>query len=273
MKKILPILIATLVIAGCTPTRRKKQPSSSSDEGTSLNPTSINPSVEPSISSQAPTSATSISSVGPTSASKPSSSQSKPSSTSASSSPLGPLPGGYPIFEPPTNTPYELKTSTSPDDWWNSDMKTEMPENWDYLYGQKILTEPDFYKNAEGGLAMDQHYKGFRTCLFHHNGPKLEIRFYVSQYNYASGGTPNKNVPTGYLFFFDNNGTYLSNLTYTVEHETFKPSSSEVQFYITGSGTQNVAYFEFRLNDLTFEGKKCYNFGISKVGIHSWQFV
>lgn len=262
MKKILAFLVALLAISGCTTTNKKPRRSSSFDEGSSLN-----------TSSQE---STSVNSEGTSASVSSQSSQpsSSPSSASSSTSvtPSGQLLGNYPIFDPPTNTPVEINTSTSTDDWWNNSLKTYMPENWDYLYGNNILQNGQFYANTEGGLKMDQHYKGFRTCLFHHTGPKLEIRFGISQYNEAQNKTPNKSVPTGYLFFFDKDGSYLSNLTYIIEHETIVPNKNEVKFYITGSGTANVAYFEFRLNDLTFKGDKCYNFGIDKVNVHSWLY-
>ena len=279
MKKILPVLVALLVISGCTSTNKKSKRSSSYDEVTSENVSSIQPetsiidqssnnptSVVTSISNVSPTTGTSY---FPTTASKTSSS-SITASTSTSQS--GTLPNNYIIFDPPTNTPIEITTSTSPDDWWNNDLRYDFPtDDWAHIYGNN-LTTPKFYDNEAGGLKMDQKFKGFRTPRFHHTGAKLEIRLGISQVNNA-GGTTDKNVPTAYLFFYDASGNYISNLTKTVEQETITSKTTEVQIYVTGSNIENVSYFEFRLNALTFKGSQNYNFGIGSVGVHSWTYA
>ncbi len=280
MKKILPILVALLVISGCTSTSKKSKRSSSNDEVTSENVSSIqtetsitdqssnNPtSVVTSISNVSPTTGTSY---FPTTASKTSSLSSITTSTSTSQS--GTLPNNYVIFDPPTNTPIEITTSTSTEDWWNNDLRYDFPtDDWAHIYGEN-LTTPKFYANEAGGLKMDQKFKGFRTPRFHHTGAKLEIRLGISQVNTA-GGTPDKNVPTAYLFFYDASGNYISNLTKTVERETITLKTTEVQIYVTGSNIENVSYFEFRLNALTFKGSQNYNFGIGSVGVHSWTYA
>ena len=279
MKKILPVLVALLVISGCTSTNKKSKRSSSYDEVTSENVSSIQPetsiidqssnnptSVVTSISNVSPTTGTSY---FPTTASKTSSSS---IATSTSTSQSGTLPNNYIIFDLPTNTPIEITTSTSPDDWWNNDLRYDFPtDDWAHIYGNN-LTTPKFYDNEAGGLKMDQKYKGFRTPRFHHTGAKLEIRLGISQVNNA-GGTPDKSVPTAYLFFYDASGNYISNLTKTVEQETITSKTTEVQIYVTGSNIENVSYFEFRLNALTFKGSQNYNFGIGSVGVHSWTYA
>lgn len=279
MKKILPILVALLVISGCTSTNKKSKRSSSNDEVTSENVSSIHP--ETSITNQSsnnPTSVvTSISNVSPTTgtsyfpttASKTSSSS---ITTSTSTSQSWTLPNNYIIFDPPTNTPIEIATSTSTADWWNNDLRYDFPtDDWAHIYGEN-LTTPKFYDNEAGGLRMDQKFKGFRTPRFHHTGAKLEIRLGISQVNTA-GGETDKKVPTAYLFFYDASGNYISNLTKTVEQETITLKTTEVQIYVTGSNIENVSYFEFRLNALTFKGSQNYNFGIGSVGVHSWTYA
>lgn len=214
MKKILPILVSILVISGCTASPKKHKQSSSTDESSSQIITSgVAPTSEGTSSTSATTSATTKPTSAPTSASKPTStSTSKPTS---SSTPVSPLPGGYTMFDAPTNTPIEVTTTLSDpsgDSWWNNDLRYEFPtEDWSHIYGHN-LTTPKFYDNEAGGLKMDQKYKGFQTPLFHHTGAKLEFNIGISQVNNASG-KPDTSVPTGYFFFYDKNGNYLSNLT------------------------------------------------------------
>ena len=268
MQKILPILVSILVISGCTASPKKHKQSSSIDERSSQIVTS---GVAPTSEGTSVTSAATSSTTKPTSASKPTST-SKPTS---SSTPVSPLPGGYTMFDAPTNTPIEVTTTLSDpsgDSWWNNDLRYEFPtEDWSHIYGHN-LTTPKFYDNEAGGLKMDQKYKGFQTPLFHHTGAKLEFNIGISQVNNASG-KPDTSVPTGYFFFYDKNVNYLSNLTHTVEQETITAKTTNLHFYITGEHTVDVAYFEFRLNALTFKGSQNYNFGIGNVNVHSWERI
>ena len=274
MKKILPLVIAVLAVAGCTPNNKRSKRTSSTDEDTSANISSVeSTSINSEAVSSVISSQTNPSSATPTTASSNTStgasSSSKPSSSSTSVTPSGELPNNYTKFDPPTNSPVEITTSLSPDDWWNNDLTTDFPNNdWAHIYGYN-LTNPSIYANDAGGIKMDQKYKGIRTPLFHHTGPKLEIRMDISQVNNA-GGTPDKSVPTGYFFFYNANGDYLSNLTHTVEQETIVKNTTQVKFYVTGTNTENVAYLEFRLNALTFKGSQNYNFGVGGLNIHSW---
>lgn len=276
MKKILPILVSILVISGCTASPKKHKQSSSIDERSSQIITSgVVPTSERTSATSAATSSTTKLTSAPTSASIPASSTSSASKPTSSSTPVSPLPGEYTMFDAPTNTPIEVTTTLSDptgDSWWNNDLRYDFPsEDWSHIYGHN-LTTPDFYRNESGGLVMDQRYKGFQTPLFHHTGAKLQINIGISQVNNASG-KPDTSVPTGYFFFFDKNGNYLSNLTHTVEQETITAKTTNVKFYLTGEHTVDVAYFEFRLNALTFKGSQNYNFGIGNVNVHSWERI
>ena len=276
MKKILPILVSILVISGCTASPKKHKQSSSNDEKSSEIVTSgVAPTSEGTSATSAATSATTKPTTAPTSASKPTSSPTSTSKPTSSSTPVSPLPGEYTMFDAPSNTPIEVTTTLSDpsgDYWWNNELKHEFPtDDWSHIYGHNI-TNPQFYANDAGGLKMDQKYKGFQTPLFHHTGAKLEFHMLISQVNNASG-KPDKSVPTGYFFFYDKNGTYLANLTHVVEQETITVTKTDVHFYVTGEHTADVAYFEFRLNALTFNGSQNYNFGIGNVNVHSWERV
>lgn len=230
---------------------------------------------------------TSVATITATSASITSvSSSSKPGTSNNSTThaiPSGTLPQNMKMFYAPTNEPLEFKTSLSSDDWYEFSMIDDLPsDDWTFIYGNNCSRgdygsspQPSFYSsnnNAPGGLKMDQRWKGFQTPLFHHNGPKLEIRLDISQVNNAND-KPVTSVPTGYFFFYDKDANWLSNLDYKLVSGTITKNTDEVKFYVTGSGTENVAYFEFRLSALPYKGSQSYNFGLGGISIHSWERV
>ncbi len=308
MKKILPFLVALLLISGCTKTNKKPRHSSSFDEGSSQIISSIDSvtsNIEPtsqsgtsagtSHTSIAPTSAgTSHTSVAPTSAG--SSTTSRPSSSSTSSKPTSSsTPAGdeyirfndYPSislrkFLAPTNEPIELITHLSEHHWWENDLKEDMPSaDWTFIYGNKNSrgdfgddkVKPSFYsvdQGKPGGLMMDQKWKGIQTPLFHHTGAKLEINMVISQVN-NNTHKPEDSLPIGFFLFYDKDANYLENLTHEVSRGQITANTTQVHFYCTGSGTENVAYFEFRLVALPSKNSQAYNFGIGELNVNSWE--
>lgn len=297
MKKILPVLVALLVISGCTSTNKKPKRSSSNDEVTSQNLSSQAPevsSVNP--SSQVVTSAgTSLTSTTPTTVTtKPTTVTSKPTSKPTTS---GTTPSGderitfddYPSvslrkFLAPTNTPVELVTHLSEHHWWENEMLDEMPNNdWTFIYGNKTSrgdygddkVSPSFYsvdQGKPGGLRMDQKWKGFQTPLFHHTGNKLEINMVISQVN-NNTDKPEDSLPIGFFLFYDQDSNYLENLTHAVSRGQITANTTQVHFYCTGEGTSSVAYFEFRLVALPSKSSQAYNFGVGELNVNSWERV
>lgn len=296
MKKILPFLVALLSISGCTTTNKKPRRSSSFDEGTSQIISSIDSTtsnIEP--TSQGGTSAgTSHTSVAPTSAGT--STTSKPNSSSTSSKPTSSsTPAGdeyirfkdYPSislrkFLAPTNEPIELITHLSEHHWWENDLRDDMPStDWTFIYGNKNSrgdfgddkVSPSFYsvdQGKPGGLRMDQKWKGIQTPLFHHTGAKLEINMVISQVN-NNTDKPEDSLPIGFFLFYDKDANYLENLTHEVSRGQITANTTQVHFYCTGSGTENVAYFEFRLVALPSKNSQAYNFGIGEINVNSWE--
>lgn len=297
MKKIIPVLIALLLVSGCTSTKKNKRTttiqsssneqssseaiSSSSQDVTSSSATSSSSS---GTSSSKPSSSVTTSSSHTTSSSASSSSRPSSSSTSSTSGqhlPTETLPNNLKAFYAPSNTPVELTTHLSTPHWWENDFKEDLPSSdWSYIYGNNNSRgdwgdhpQPQFYSSNNGnpgGLRMDQERKGFQSCLFHHTGEKLEIRLGISQVNDAKFNS-DTSVPTGYFLFYDKNAHYLDNLTYTLEHDKINSNTTEIKFYVTGTTTENVAYLEFRLNTLPYKGQTSYNFGVGYLNINSWE--
>ena len=309
MKRILPVLVALLVISGCTSTNKKPKRSSSLDEASSsilsseeqtsshIDPTSqAGTSAGTSKTSVSPTTASVKPTTAPTTASSKTSSSSKTSATTSSkTSSSSPTPSGdeyirfseYPSislrkFLAPTNTPIELITHLSEHHWWENQMLDEMPsDDWTFIYGNKTSrgdygdskVSPSFYsvdQGKPGGLRMDQKWKGFQTPLFHHTGAKLEIKMVISQVN-NNTDKPEDSLPIGFFLFYDKDANYLENLTHEVSRGQITANTDQVHFYCTGSGTEDVAYFEFRLVALPSKNSQCYNFGIGEVNVNSWE--
>ena len=304
MKRFLPLLLCVLLVSGCAPKNKKSKRASSVDEEISENsnseiistPSEIVPSQgtisqsnsNPISSSQDTNILSTISSASSKSNTSTQSSTSKPSSSSVDPSGNTYIKfSDYPSislrkFLAPTNTPHELITHLSEHHWWENSMKDEMPnDDWTYIYGNKTSrgdygddrASPRFYSSnndAPGGLRMDQKWLGFQTELFHHTGEKLEIRMKISQVNNA-GNNPETTLPIGFFLFYDKNANYLENLTHVVERGQITANTDEVKFYVTGSGTSSIAYFEFRLVALASKNQQKYNFGIGEINVNSWE--
>lgn len=278
MKSSLILLSTILLLAGCRGKGDKTSSSITSD--TSTNPTSE--STTTSQSSQATTQSSQ--------SSKTSSAASSSSKTTTSTGddymdgrPL--LPNGYAQIDAPTNTPVSLVTSTSSSDWYEVDWTEDQPSNWRYIYKNAVdngptghKTSPNFYaykpSNPEdypGGLKVTNEFVGFQSMKFTHTGEKLEIRIYITQVNNATDKVDEKN-PTAFLYFFRNNGDLIPSLTYTVEKGSIEKNTEYVKCYITGSEIKNVTHFQFWSNAKPYKGSQAYNYGIGKVGIHSWTY-
>lgn len=285
MKKSLILFTSLLLVTGCnrspsktTTTSITSDSSVSTSISTGSSSTSINPS----------TSATSV-----TTSTRPTSSSitTTTSTTTTSSSgddymkgrPL--LPNGYAQIDAPNNTPVNLKTSTSSEDWYTVDWTQDKPNDWRYIYKNAVdngptghKTSPNFYSynpsktdQYPGGLKFTNQYIGFQSMKFTHTGEKLEIRVYITQVNNASD-KPNESIPTGHLYFFRNSGELIPSLTKTIEKGSIETKTDFLKFYITGSEIKNVTHFQFWLEEKPFKGSQCYNFGVGEVSIHSWTY-
>lgn len=285
MKKSLILFTSLLVVTGCNRSPSKTTTTSITSDSpvsTSISTGSSSTSINPS------TSATSV-----TTSTRPTSSSitTTTSNTTTSSSgddymkgrPL--LPNGYAQIDSPTNSPVQLVTSTSSQDWYNVDWTREQPSNWRYIYKNSVdngpsghKTSPSFYSYNEskpedypGGLKFTNPFIGFQSMKFTHTGEKLEIRIYITQVNNATDQPDEKN-PTGYLYFFRSNGDLIPSLTYTIEKGSIVTKTEYVKCYITGSEIKNVSHFQFWTQAKPYKGSQCYNFGVGQVGIHSWTY-
>lgn len=272
-KSLLILLIPSLLIAGCnTSSGSKKKSKSASVSETTSTSTSVDVS-----SSNITGGGTSITSSAPTSGTSKTSS-SKTSSTTQSDDPYFDgkviLPTGNYQCDKPTNSSIQIVTSNESSDWWQEDIKDELPSDMAFIYGNNSsdgpsghYAGPTMYQNEAGGLKISKETQGIRSPLFTHYGEKLEIRIGISQVTNASG-QPDKNKDTGYIYFFNSTGTFLSSKTVIVEENSIDANTQYIRYYVTGA--QQIAYFEFRLNVQPYKNSQNYNFGIGYLAVHSW---
>lgn len=196
------------------------------------------------------------------------------------------LPCGYVKMDAPTNYPVTINTTYDSSDWFEAGFTDDFPnDDWTYIYGNACNKWPSphyasttkaFYsynesnvKQYPGGLKMDQKSKGFQTPLFTHEGEKLEIRISISQVN-NNNDKAQKGEPTAYLYFYNQDSDLIK--TINIEEGSIKTQTagSYIRYYVTGNNVQDIAYLEFRLNQMPYVSSQCYNFGIGGISIHSW---
>lgn len=256
-KTVLLLLVPSLLIAGCnTSSGSKKKSKSSTYSESSITSTSDDASSNP------------ISGGSSISSTASSSSSLKTSSTTQSDDPYFDgkvkLPTGNYQCDKPTNSPIQIVTSNDSSDWWQEDIVEELPSDMAFIYGNNSsdgpsghYAGPTMYQNEAGGLKISKETQGIRSPLFTHSGEKLEIRIGISQLTNASG-TPDKNKDTGYIYFFNSNGDFLSSKTVTVEENSIDSNTQYLRYYVLGA--QQIAYFEFRLNVQPYKNSQNYNF-------------
>lgn len=197
------------------------------------------------------------------------------------------LPCGYVKLDKPTNTPINITTSTSHDDWYTANTYDYLPEGYTFIYGNSSSSGPSghyantpFYsynesdtKQYPGGIKITKRSQGLQSAMFSHSGAKLEIRIGISQVNNANGPIDDKK-PTAYLYFYDKDGGFMSDNIIEVQEETITTAKAGnyISYYVTKKA-EDIAYFEFRLNAQPYKGSQNYNFGIGYVSIHSWTYA
>ena len=195
------------------------------------------------------------------------------------------LPCGYVKLDKPTNTPINITTSNDSSAWYSQEFKGDFDDDYTFIYGNSSSKGPSgHYVNAAnqmysynesneerypGGIKYTKRSQGLQTPMFTHSGPKLEIRIGISQVNDANG-TPEKGKPTGYLYFYNSNGDFLSNKTVDILEGSIITSTAGkyLKYYVLGA--QDISYFEFRLNAQPYKGGQNYNFGLGYIAIHSF---
>lgn len=141
------------------------------------------------------------------------------------------------------------------------------PSEFSYIYGKQIVDEPSYYANTGNwqikypntGTRM-----GFQSPLFEED-LKLEVWFSVDEIH---GNTDklDKTNPWIRIYCFSEDGTLIR--TKDIESPT-KFSERDYHYAFNGEG---VNYFEIRFLSQPHEGTKCYNFGISKIGVKSFPY-
>lgn len=233
------------------------------------------------------TSSSSSTSTGTSTSSTTSSTSSTSTSTSSSSTSSSEDPWfnnreklacGYYEMDLPKNhnNPVQLITDYQTSSWYNFDMKSEMPNDFRYIYRNSCddgptghKSSPKFYSNEAGGLKIANTGVGFQTYMFSHTGEKLEMRIGISQVNNCSE-TPEKGKDTLHIYYFNKFGDLLG---YDSIEEGSISKSSEGQYvklYCTHEYVKDIAYIDIRCNALAYKGSQCYNIGIGYFQLKSW---
>lgn len=128
------------------------------------------------------------------------------------------------------------------------------------------------------GLKMDyfdKYYNGKSQigiqspCLV--SNKKIEFRFKVSASHGTQGKNPKKDKPLFTVYSFSKAAELIKTDTYFGDNYCSTIlNNGEVKIYITPS--DNVSYFEFRLNQAPYKNNQEFNFNISKLTIRLWEY-
>lgn len=148
------------------------------------------------------------------------------------------------------------------------------PEGFQYIYGHKILNQPNFYQDDTKGwkvtIPNSLARMGVQTPLFESN-LKIEIRLYLTGI-YNSSNKVDQDQPWLRVYGFNKEGT----LTQIKEVEcpsnfyNYKNSSNPINFYMSG---EDVDYLEIRFTAPPYKGSQCYNFGIKEIGFKTFPYA
>lgn len=148
------------------------------------------------------------------------------------------------------------------------------PGGFQYIYGHKILNQPNFYQDDTKGwkvtIPNSLAQMGVQTPLFESN-LKIEIRLYLTGI-YNSSNKVDQDQPWVRVYGFNKEGT----LTQIKEVEcpsnfyNYKNSSNPINFYMSG---EDVDYLEIRFTAPPYKGSQCYNFGIKEIGFKTFPYA
>ncbi len=175
--------------------------------------------------------------------------------------------GSLHLPSPTNETKLEWSQTESKYDFTNS-----FPEGFRYIYGHKILDNPNFY--ADGGWKItvpnSQARIGLQTPHFQ-SDLKIEIRLYLSGV-FNSNNKVDEDNPWIRIYGFDENGklTQVKEVLSPVNFYQYANSSNPINFYMSG---ENVSYLELRFAASPYKGSQCYNFGIKEIGFKTFPYA
>jgi len=146
------------------------------------------------------------------------------------------------------------------------DINNSFPDEFSCIYGKQIIDTPPYYATGNWKITYPNSgtRMGFQSPLFEED-LKLEVWFTVDEIHGNSDKLDQTN-PWIRIYGFSKDGTLLT----TKEIES--PSSFTEREYHYAFNGEGVNYFELRFMSQPHKGTKCYNFGISQIGVKSFPY-
>ena len=279
MKKSILFLLPLLLLSSCqnvdtisSSTFHNETTSSSSKND---EPSSSNSSASPSTSTTVIPSTTIV--VPPTTVTPSTStntpSTSTPNQTSSSSSTEGGI-----TYNPDGSQHLPVPSEHVKEIWGTQEVKysflESFPDGFQFIYGHKILNQPDFYRDTTKGWSISVPNSlarmGVQTPLFDSN-LKIEIRLYLTSIN-NSNNKVDQDQPWIRVYGFNKEGTLtqIKEVDCPSNFHNYKNSSNPINFYMSG---EDVDYLEIRFTAPPYKGSQCYNFGIKEIGFKTFPYA
>lgn len=153
------------------------------------------------------------------------------------------------------------------------DFTSSFPEGFSYIYGHKILTNPNFYASIPSWKVPFPNSSargGFQTPLFT-SDKKIEIRFYIGEIANSSKKVDEKN-PFLKIYGFNQEGKLIRSYDFSSPSNfySYRNSKNPLRYYING---ENIDYLEFRFLSQPYKSSQCYNFGIKEIGFKMFPYA
>ena len=286
MKKLL--IIATLLLSGCSIVVYNKDNKTSSDNSSIINSittsSSTNKEDNITISSSSSSgdnisSSTQIKESSTSSKESISSSSSKENSSSSSFNICEEKPGGknedgsdkLPI---PCNKNNKIKIGNDNDSMTSFEFIDSLPDYFRPIYGNNFNSSKDLYYaiNNGGGYRIkmggpNEPSFGIQTAMFETN-LKLEIRINIgTMFNNSHGNEVDKDLPVMVIYGFDEDGKYLRKVE--IEQITKSNENGTIKKYMDGT---DIAYLELRALQCAYKSSQGYNYALLGLDLIAWPY-
>lgn len=290
MKKLL--IIATLLLSGCSIVVYNKDNKTSSDNSSIINSITTSYSTNKEDNITISSSSSSGDNISTSSSIKDSSkntsltnkensasSSSKENSSSSSFNICEEKPGGknedgsdkLPI---PCNKNNKIKIGNDNDSMTSFEFIDSLPDYFRPIYGNNFSSSKDLYyaMNNGGGYRIkmggpNEPSFGIQTAMFETN-LKLEIRINIgAMFNNSHGNEVDKDLPVMVIYGFDEDGKYLRKVE--IEQITKSNENGTIKKYMDGT---DVAYLELRALQCAYKSSQGYNYALLGLDLIAWPY-
>lgn len=290
MKKLL--IIATLLLSGCSIVVYNKDNKTSSDNSSIINSITTSYSTNKEDNITISSSSSSGDNISTSSSIKDSSkntsltnkessasSNSKENSSSSSFNICEEKPGGknedgsdkLPI---PCNKNNKIKIGNDNDSMTSFEFIDSLPDYFRPIYGNNFNSSKDLYyaMNNGGGYRIkmggpNEPSFGIQTAMFETN-LKLEIRINIgAMFNNSHGNKVDKDLPVMVIYGFDEDGKYLRKVE--IEQITKSNENGTIKKYMDGT---DIAYLELRALQCAYKSSQGYNYALLGLDLIAWPY-